>query len=100
MTNPIAGAVLASTPYKARLLVTISEGLVDVVAIQALDPSFDVSAIELVKIDFDTEGACDDDGVLEFDGAEGFVSVGEVDVMSDEDARLARAARDTWALSD
>lgn len=91
-----------ATTKKARLLVTLSQGLIETVAFEALDPTlnFKASDIELVQLDFDTDGAEEGDGALNVDDyGLVFVSVGEPDEMSPEDAHLARTARDTWAIS-
>jgi hypothetical protein len=80
---------------KARLLVVISGGLVETVAIEGLD---DVE-IELVQIDMDTDGSDVDDGCVRVEGELMFVAVGEVAVMDPDQAHLARTARDTWAMS-
>jgi hypothetical protein len=97
MTKTLPGAILASTHYKARLIVTVEGGMVEV-KLDVLDPSFDASAIELVRIDLDADGA-DEDEVLVIDGQDAFVSVGEIYPATDDEARFARAARDAWALA-
>jgi len=90
-----AKAALAAPAPRARLLVTMNEGLVETVAAEGLDEV----QLELVQIDFDTEGCEEGEGPIRVDGELMFVSVGEVEKMSPDEAALARTARDTWAMT-
>jgi hypothetical protein len=82
----------------ARLLVTIEDGIVEV-AVEGLPEGLE---LELVQVDFDTDGQDteDDPSILLVDGTYCFVSVGTVDTMNVDDAAFARMARDTWRMTE
>lgn len=72
-----------------KLFITIEGGIVQSVTSD--------SPIEIVKIDYDTEGSGPEDGVVELDQGGGrtasaFVSMGHTDVDADEVARVFEAA--------
>jgi len=81
---------------KPRLLITISGGKLDVIAIEGAG----CVEIDLVIIDYDTDGYDeDDDGCVRIDGNLAFVTVSDVATMSVDEAATARIARDTWAMA-
>ena len=79
---------------KPRLLITINGGILDVIAVEGMSGV----EIELVIIDYDTDGYDeDDDGCVRIEGNLAFVTVSDVTTMSVSEAATARIARDTWA---
>lgn len=81
---------------KPRIVVTINEGLVEVAY-----EGFDASAIELVTIDYDTDG-CDpkEDGLYKVGGELAWFSVGEMDTLDDETAKAVSLTWDHWASTE
>lgn len=77
---------------KPRIIVTVSEGLVSGVYFDNMD----LSGVDLITIDYDTEGATEDDGVTTVGGDRAFFSVGEVTKAEDDLARDVGRAYLAW----
>lgn len=76
----------------ARLLITIEDGLVSTVAVEGLPEGL---VLELVQLDYDTEGSDpeEDPSILDIEGRLAFVSVGTVGPMHVGAAATARSTR-------
>lgn len=79
---------------KPFILVTIEEGLVSGVSCYGID----LSEVNLIKIDYDTDGA-DDDELSEVGGVDCFFTVGGVEVADDDTVRDVSRAYLDWSLT-
>jgi hypothetical protein len=81
-----------------RLLIMISGGMVETVAVEGLPEGVE---LELVKLDYDTDGDGPEENPDAYwvDGKVVYVTVETVGEMSADDAALARMARDAWRLT-
>jgi hypothetical protein len=82
---------------KPRVIVTLSEGLIAGVAYHGID----LSHVELICIDTDTEGA-DEDELVQIGGDDAFMSTGTMDLASDVDIADIEAAQEAgpWTIED
>lgn len=78
---------------KPRIIICIDDGLVQSVNFDGID----LSHVEVVKIDYDTDGANASDGVVMVGGVEAFFDVMDMEQASDEQAADVSAAWDRWS---
>lgn len=78
---------------KPRIVITIDQGLVANIYAEG----FDASQIDVIKIDYDTEGAVAEDGVVTCDGVECFFDVLGFDEPEDEFMTAVGHAYDRWS---
>lgn len=83
------------TTSHPRIIVTISEGLIESVQ---CDNFPEAVGVQLIMLDNDTEGA-DDDQLTDVGGDEMFFSVAEVTQADDQTSRNVASAYDNWSLS-
>lgn len=85
-----------STSVHPRIIVTLSQGLIESVV---CDNAPDVVGMQLILIDEDTEGA-DRDELRDVGDQSVFFSVGEVEQADDQTSRSIASAYDNWALEE
>lgn len=82
-----------SATVKPRIIVTICNGVVDVYS-----DNVDLSHVDLITLDHDTEGAEESD-LATIDGRPVYFSVGGVAPADDDMSRDVARAYDNWAVS-
>lgn len=78
---------------KPRIIVEINNGLVEVYC-----DNLDLGQVDLIMIDYDTDGA-DDDDLADVGGQRVFFSVGAVAQVDEDTGRAVAVAYDNWALT-
>lgn len=76
-----------------RIIICIDDGLVQSVTFDGID----LAHVQVVKIDYDTDGAIAEDGVVLVGGVEAFFDVLDMEQASDDEAKAVSAAYGRWS---
>ena len=83
---------------KPRIIITINEGLIDGVHIDGHQAFLDLMKdVEVVKVDYDTEGSLPQDGLYDLEGNDVWFSVGGFDEPSDGFLEGVSETYEVWA---
>jgi hypothetical protein len=78
-----------------RLIITINDGLISGIYADGID----LSHVTAIVVDYDTDGADAEDGVVDVGGTDAFFGPHDITDAGDEMSSDIRRAYDTWALT-
>lgn len=78
-----------------RLIITIDNGLVSGIYADGID----LSHVTAIVVDYDTDGAEEEDGATYVGGVEAFFTPRDIETAGDEMSSDIRHAYDNWALT-
>lgn len=79
-----------------RLVITIDGGCISGIYADGID----LSHVTAIVVDYDTDGADEEDGAMNVGGVEAFFTPRDIEPAGDELSSDTRRAYDTWALTE